>query len=217
MFLRLLLNGYFVAGSLSIIMVALFAEKRMRLALSGHGNSFRGARRFSVSKNWFALFYMIGIAASVGVLPFARIVDWLFLIHLTRRLLETVIWPYSFDSRMNLLHLAVGLTYYPMLTLAIFRAKFQAPSILAFWLPLWAIQSLSHYRLAEYKEHHGNHCADMKVLRWPFQLSDMPHYWCEVIMYWVLAVSASLESALVFNALFVSCNLAISAWTKKSK
>lgn len=69
----------------------------------GHTNSL-------LSKNLFFFFYLTGIIFFIWKQKFS-----FYLIHLSRRLLETIFFPYK-KSRMNILHFILGISYYLILS-----------------------------------------------------------------------------------------------------
>ncbi|KAJ3348182.1 hypothetical protein HDU91_006625, partial [Kappamyces sp. JEL0680] len=112
----LLAECYFALGTITCC-VSYYSSTLQKLSVHGRGlvRDKSCAGFFYLSKNYFVLFYVLAFAlgaAAMWLLPFS-ILRAVFFIHIVRRLLETR-YLFRSTSMMNLIHFAIGLSFYPM-------------------------------------------------------------------------------------------------------
>lgn len=210
--------GYYCGGILCFSLYGVAPSLFERYSLVAHGKAVAARDPLLlVPKRLFSLFYAVGIISAMTALPFARLREWLLLGHLTRRLVETWTWPHSWASRMHLVHAAVGLSFYPILSTSLALAgqadEVKGPlSILLLFLFLGASlwQALAHRALYQLRCRYPDHCPLAEHSRL-FRHILCPHYAAEIILYACLAAMASFHPLLLLACLFVMANLAISA------
>lgn len=110
--------GYLVAG-LAAMVLALVPGFGKFYMLIHHGRGLKGKilpqyEWLFLSKNYFASFYIVGLASGLYVnwTYGMNSVKAAFLLHMVRRLFETVIL-FKSSTKMNLLHLLIGICFYP--------------------------------------------------------------------------------------------------------
>ncbi|PJF18504.1 hypothetical protein PSACC_01675 [Paramicrosporidium saccamoebae] len=202
--------GYYLVGLLCMLLCT-FRQSYLTDPLVTHGKVSLSSS-LQLPKQYFTYFYMVGIVASTALLSFQGIQDWLLLVHLTRRMGETIVLPYSANSRMHIIHGLVGISYYPVLVLTFLLCKvhFQFHPIAT--LALVALNIWQHYlhRLL-YESRQKGEYLPLGDLFLEFRYTLCPHYMLEIAMYAWFAYLSGWSTLMVLNLAFVSANLYISA------
>ena len=205
--LQLAVISYYSLGLLCFGLFTLLNRNYISHPLITHGKV-SSIGTWQVPKRYFAGFYFTGLLCAVSVFKF-RPQECMLMVHLTRRLLESSIWPYSEGSTMHVIHALVGFSYYPVLVSAF---ALSAPhfvinrSTILLFAMLNGWQSYIHYLL--YKSRQAGY---VPLEFWPFRYSQCPHYLAEILIYILFAWCANWSPTLLFNAAFVTANLTISA------
>lgn len=215
--------SYYLCGLLCILLVALFvpAGHWLHRELTTHGKT-SGAVRFprcQVPKTAFRYFYAIGLLSAIVTLKLEAPCERLFVLHLLRRLLETIWWPYSDSSQMHLIHAIVGLSYYPILVLAMAASsqhyRTLQPGDYLLLAALSALQSYVHYTLWRQRrpQRHGKsvHVPVADRHPWLFGLTLSPHYFAEIGIYGLFSSLTAWSFLMCWNLAFVALNLLVSA------
>ncbi len=219
-----LLTLYYLSG---IFCFALFLHLSRHLeglwhaALITHGKTVSETERPSIwriPKSLFSGFYAVGLVTGVALLRLTTLPEVALLVHLARRYLETVSWPYSRQSKMHLVHALVGLSYYPVLVLSVLFSE-DALSMRPWHAMLIAfaslVQSYCHWQLyrARSECHHPAKVSYVRMAEHSvlFRLLPSPHYLMEIVIYGVYAAAAGGSPLMLLNWIFVLGNLAISA------
>ena len=178
-----------------------------------HGRSVKAANKdiFYVSKNNFKYFYMIGVVCGLITILMSKTDNLaiLFMIHLLRRYFETV-HLFQSGTKMHILHLFIGITYYPIVWLVLSNP---APIDWSLSLPLSvAFLALNYLQFECHLALSRN--ADKSKLpsstRLLFYRVACPNFLCEVLLYLVVAMwMRTLVSVLLL--VFVGANQIISA------
>lgn len=205
--LRLAVASYYSFGLLCFGAFILLSRNYVNHPLIMHGKV-SSIGTWQLPKRYFAGFYFIGLLCAVSVFEF-RLQECMLVLHLMRRLLESIIWPYSEGSTMHAIHALVGFSYYPVLVAAfvLSTSRFvldQSAVLLFVVLNGW--QSYIHYLL-----HKSRQAGHVPLECWPFRYSLCPHYLAEILIYVLFARCAGWSPMLLFNAAFVTANLSISA------
>lgn len=159
-----------------------------------------------ISKNWFFLFYLVGLCLnscllageSFQISSFVHILVWLMQLHFLRRLGESIRWRYSDRSLMNLVHLVCGVVYYVSLEFLIFLClrldqtgdRSLGKNLIAYlvgWIGIagfvggMVLQGAAHHELGSLKREKSGHRGF--PTSWLFSLVYCPHYLAEIIIY----------------------------------
>lgn len=208
-----LVANYYILGLFCFVIFLLFSPHYQQEDLVTHGKTLQTLRPWHVSKRYFALFYGVGVFCCVALLRLDGVQEWLLLVHLMRRLGETITWPYSVHSSMHIVHAAVGITFYPVLVLTFLLTAPQFVTSMAAYLMIIFCSCYQHYihRLLYTirNEHHG-YCplSDMLV---EFKYVICPHYLTEVVMYLCFAFLSGWSYLMLLNFAFITAILYISA------
>ena len=171
---------------------------------------------FYLSKSYFWSFYVVAVGAGllvVSQIPWVNPIAICYLIHCIRRFLETVIL-FKSKSKMNLIHLGMGLTFYPAIWVIIYNdGKFKASVNKSPFV--WMI-SLFCFMMAQYGQYQchlamsRNRNRQILPAFWMFRLVVCPNFALECLLY--LSLFGCLQSMISFEALvFVVINQTMSA------
>lgn len=172
---------------------------------------------FYLSKSYFWSFYAVAVGA--GLLVVSRIpldpIAICYLIHCIRRFLETVIL-FKSKSKMNLIHLGMGLTFYPAIWVIIYNdSKFKdsinkSPFV---WIKMISLLCFMMVQYGQYQCHLAmSRNLNRQILPafWMFRLVVCPNFGLECLIY--LSLFGCLQSLISFEALvFVVINQTMSA------
>ena len=202
----------FYVNLLTVVM--LFSSKFMPILLK-HGKGIQSQNIFYISKNLFVYFYAVGVVCGLAVifLKGSSLIRISFLLHNLRRLLETRLL-FKSSTSMNLLHLVVGLTFYPvvwgsLITPASIDTISKTLAILLFWIAFY-------FQFAVHLSMSRNKVKSRLPNYWMFKYFACPNFTMEILLYFALAVI--LENAVSFYILlFVVLNQTISALDRKTQ
>lgn len=136
---------------------------------------------FYVQKNFFPIFYAIGIFIKIFFNN-----NSYFLIHLIRRFVESFfLFRYSIDSKMNIFHFLLGISYYVVISSYIFSKKniFIPNSFIIFNI----LQFFAHYQIFRKKRFRSFYI----------------HYLCELGIYYSLYWGNKKDLILFLNFIWV--------------
>lgn len=170
-----------------------------------------------ISKQYFTFFYATGLAfANVLWLPVDQHgLYMLIYFHLSRRLIETLLFPYSQHSKMHLFHALLGFSYYFFLVLGILictKIPISNVHVMAFII-LNMLQFIIHrtmFLIREQRSFSAVHqpLAQKSIL---FRYILSPHYLVEIFIYLFVAYTTAWSQCMLTNLLFVCCCLSVSA------
>lgn len=103
---------HFYAAYMTAITSSLWISFLGQRSLTKHG-SYAAPGSLHITKNCFASFYLAGIVSFLLTSPKTAVAS-LYALHVLRRLAESLCLRYTRGSRMHVLHLLLGLSYYPM-------------------------------------------------------------------------------------------------------
>lgn len=197
-----LISAYYLLGSIVIALCTQYAATFIK-----HGKTLE---EFSlhVRKRWFLSFYCCAYVLAL-VLVHRRANPRLiyFSIHIYRRLIESIfIMPYDSKSKMHLLHLLMGLSFYIVTTYNFFlQAVFPTSNLWATgFIILNILQLISHAELGKLRKNWHEHVPIPR--RGIFKYLLCPHYLFELLLYSLFCLPFS-STSMRLNFLFVATNL----------
>ncbi|CAG9532407.1 unnamed protein product [Cercopithifilaria johnstoni] len=202
-------------------------------------------RMIEVPKRMFWIFYLIAFVAVLfafidviggqlqynGNLVFISVGLLLYLIHVLRRLYECLYVSIFSDSNMNILHFLLGITFYPFCVcsqLSSFtldkKAEINISSILLYMIltiAILVVQIQQHHcfvLLAQLRLRNGLSANNVYVVPHGglFEYCLSPHYFLEIIIYFLFALIYQLSIPMLLCFLFVTVNQTIAALLNQS-
>lgn len=201
---------YYGLGITCFILFSVFKKQLNSESLIQHGKTLTNYKsEWQVRKQLFFLFYAIGILVTLFIFNNTT-TNWLLLLHLLRRLVETIIWPYSENSKMHILHALVGLSFYPAIVATFYLSPdtpVNGEYLFLFFLST-CIQSYCHWilfksRLKGYEPLAEKYLAFKHIL--------CPHYLAEISIYFCFASFKGFDYRMTLALIFVAFNLVITA------
>ncbi|EJD74552.1 hypothetical protein LOAG_18143 [Loa loa] len=198
-------------------------------------------KMIEVPKRWFWVFYLI---ASIAVLLALVIIVidgqlryssdnllismglLLYLTHVLRRLYECLYVSIFSDTKMNILHFLLGITFYPFnvcsqLSSFTFEKKTEINtlSILLYTIlavAIFVVQIQQHYcfvLLAQIRLRNGLNAKNVHTVPYGglFEYCSSPHYFLEIILYFLFTLIYQLSVPMLLCFLFVITNQTIAA------
>lgn len=213
-----LVLGYYVGGLACLVLVV--AACGSPAIGEAHGVARRKiATPLTVSKTLLSYSYAIGLLSALSVMRLKAAGERLVVLHLLRRLLETIWWPYAKTRKMPVIHALVGLSYHPILVMALLLSSRTNRPILRrdCWIVgvLSTAQSYLHYLLWRWQGHRRRgkapHVPIADRHSWLFGWTLSPHYGLEVGIHVVLASLVGWAPLMCWNLAFVVTHRAILA------
>jgi hypothetical protein len=165
-----------------------------------HGKGVLNENVFFISKKLGVYFYAVGVFCGLAVIYWygSSLVRISFLIHNLRRLLETR-FLFKSATKMNLLHLVVGITFYPvvwgsLIVPASVDTILKTLAIILFWVAFY-FQFAIHLSMSRNKD--KSHLPKY----WMFRYFACPNFTMEILLYLSLHIilwTPTLLSILIF-------------------
>ena len=203
---------YLVAGLISMLLLACTPLA----VLLQHGRSVSTtSSSFYVSKNQFKWFYLVGILFGIhSISKQPSILCILFFGHVTRRYFETV-YLFNSQTKMHVLHLIVGMSFYPIVWRILLQGQSTAISSAMKTMLSSAFLGLNYVQFQCHSLMSANKIKSKLPDHWLFKRLVCPNFLCEILLYLVVALwTRTISSTLLL--LFVACNQIISAVDRKS-
>eukprot|EP00834_Sanchytrium_tribonematis_P002998 NODE_105_length_19280_cov_0.929461.p11 type:complete len:215 gc:universal NODE_105_length_19280_cov_0.929461:6988-6344(-) len=177
-----------------------------------HGKVLKQPNQFHVPKSYFLHFYFATVLYMFYRFDYNAL-NILFLVHVTRRLIENYFMLYS--TSMFIGHYIIGFVHYYLAICSLSTEKSKSYSIGAFiFVFFMLLQSICHIQLILAKKKSNSH----KKLGFFFKTFYCPHYAFEIYMYFGLFLfHCNTTTFLMFLWVFSNLTISMLQLSKESK